>query len=149
MSVAGIISQDYRDSDPCHSWESEWYEIKVTWQDRSSPAVITRRSKISYHTIKTVLLKQNYQIIKVLTCIEKNTSKCFAMKRGNCVRLRSMCDAGREDNEEKMKTSITVLSTQCITLTLKHRETHGCVVSTAATDALVLKHQVISILNAD
>ena len=34
-------------------------------------------------------------------------------------------------------------------LTLKHRETHGCVVSTAATDALVLKHQVISILNAD
>ena len=36
-----------------------------------------------------------------------------------------------------------------ISLTLKHRETHGCVVSTAATDALVLKHQVISILNAD
>ena len=35
------------------------------------------------------------------------------------------------------------------TLTLKHRETHGCVVSTAATDAVVLKHQVISILNAD
>ena len=34
-------------------------------------------------------------------------------------------------------------------LTLKHRETHGCIVSTAATDALVLKHQVISILNAD
>ena len=31
----------------------------------------------------------------------------------------------------------------------KHRETHGCVVSTAATDALVLKHQVISILNAN
>ena len=25
-------------------------------------------------------------------------------------------------------------------LTLKHRETHGCIVSTAATDALVLKH---------
>ena len=34
-------------------------------------------------------------------------------------------------------------------LTLKHRETHGCVVSTVATDALVLKHQVISIHNAD
>ena len=30
-------------------------------------------------------------------------------------------------------------------LTLKHRETHGCVVSTVATDALVLKHQAISI----
>ena len=34
-------------------------------------------------------------------------------------------------------------------LTLKHRETHGCVVSTVATDALVLKHQAISILSAD
>ena len=33
--------------------------------------------------------------------------------------------------------------------TLKHRETHGRVVSTAATDDLVLKHQIISILNAD
>ena len=36
-----------------------------------------------------------------------------------------------------------------IGLTLKHRETHGCVVSTVATDALVLKHQTISIHNAD
>ena len=34
-------------------------------------------------------------------------------------------------------------------LTLKHGETHGCVVSTVATDALVLKHQAISIHNAD
>ena len=34
-------------------------------------------------------------------------------------------------------------------LTLKHRETHGCVVSTVATDSLVLKHQAISIHNAD
>ena len=34
-------------------------------------------------------------------------------------------------------------------LTLKHRETHGCLVSTLATDALVLKHQAISIHNAD
>ena len=36
-----------------------------------------------------------------------------------------------------------------LSLTPKHRETHGCIVSTVATDALVLKHQVISILNAD
>ena len=35
------------------------------------------------------------------------------------------------------------------TLTLKLRETHGCIVSTVATDALVLKHQAISIHNAD
>ena len=34
-------------------------------------------------------------------------------------------------------------------LTLKHREMHGCVVSTVDTDALVLKHQAISIHNAD
>ena len=34
-------------------------------------------------------------------------------------------------------------------LTLKHRETHGCVVSTVATDALVLKHQAISIFSTD
>ena len=36
-----------------------------------------------------------------------------------------------------------------LTLTLKHRETHGCIVSTVATDTLVLKHQAISIHNAD
>ena len=34
-------------------------------------------------------------------------------------------------------------------LTPKHRETHGCVVSIVATDALVLTHQAISIHNAD
>ena len=34
-------------------------------------------------------------------------------------------------------------------LTLKHQQTHGCVVSNVATDALVLKHQAISIHNAD
>ena len=36
-----------------------------------------------------------------------------------------------------------------VQLTLKHLETHGCVVSTVATDALVLKHQAISILSTD
>ena len=34
-------------------------------------------------------------------------------------------------------------------LTLKHRETHECVLSTVATDALVLKHQAICIHSAD
>ena len=34
-------------------------------------------------------------------------------------------------------------------LTRKRRETHGCVVSTVATDAMVLKHQAISIHSAD
>ena len=36
-----------------------------------------------------------------------------------------------------------------VPLTLKHRETHGCIVSTVATDAQVLKHQAISILSTD
>ena len=36
-----------------------------------------------------------------------------------------------------------------VQLTLKHGETHGCVVSTVAPDALVLKHQAISILSTD
>ena len=35
------------------------------------------------------------------------------------------------------------------TLTPKHWEIHGRVVSTVTTDALVLKHQAISIHNAD
>ena len=34
-------------------------------------------------------------------------------------------------------------------LTLKHRETHGCTVTTVANDALELKHQAISILSTD
>ena len=34
-------------------------------------------------------------------------------------------------------------------LTPKRREMHGCVVSTVANDALVLKHQDISIHNVD
>ena len=33
-------------------------------------------------------------------------------------------------------------------LAFKQLETHGCVTSTVATDALVLKHQAISIYNA-
>ena len=45
--------------------------------------------------------------------------------------------------ENRKSTSVKAI------LTLKHRETHGCVVSTVATDALVLKHQAISIHNAD
>ena len=36
-----------------------------------------------------------------------------------------------------------------VTWTLKHRKTHGCLVSIVATDALVLKHQAISSRNAD
>ena len=44
---------------------------------------------------------------------------------------------------------LELLPRKPVKLTPKHRETHGCVVSTVATDALVLKHQAISIHNAD
>ena len=40
-------------------------------------------------------------------------------------------------------------NSQEVTLTLKHRETHGCLFNTVATDALVLKHQAISIHSID
>ena len=36
-----------------------------------------------------------------------------------------------------------------VSLTHKQLETHGCVLSTVATDALVLKHQAISIHSAE
>ena len=36
-----------------------------------------------------------------------------------------------------------------VILNLKHQEMHGCIVSTVATDALVLNHQAISTHNAD
>ena len=36
-----------------------------------------------------------------------------------------------------------------VLLAPKHLETHGCIVSTVATDALVLKHQAISIPSTD
>ena len=40
-------------------------------------------------------------------------------------------------------------NSQEVTLTLKHRETHGCLFKTVATDALVVKHQAISIHSVD
>ena len=39
--------------------------------------------------------------------------------------------------------------TDLIVLTLKHWKMHGCIVSTVASDALVLKHQAIRILSTD
>ena len=36
-----------------------------------------------------------------------------------------------------------------VLLTYKQLETHGCVLSIVATDALVLKHQAIGIYSAD
>ena len=50
---------------------------------------------------------------------------------------------------DKLADPVSNMCKYSCNLTLKHRETHGCVVSTVAIDALVLKHQAISIHNAD
>ena len=49
------------------------------------------------------------------------------------------------DNYNK---NVIMIGVMMILIT-KHRETHGCVVRTVASDALVLKYQAISIHNAD
>ena len=48
-----------------------------------------------------------------------------------------------------LHTTDVLISNMFCMLILKHWERHRCVVSTVATDALVLKHQAISIHNAD
>ena len=55
----------------------------------------------------------------------------------------------RDKSHNWLKSGFLNLDPKSTLLTPKHRETHGCVVSTVATDALVLKHQAISIHNAD
>ena len=55
----------------------------------------------------------------------------------------------RNYNLKVLATCSSLLTSWNICLTLKHRETYECVVSTVATDTLVLKHQAISIQNAD
>ena len=52
-------------------------------------------------------------------------------------------------NYDLCSTSVTALLYANLCLTHKELETHGCVISTVAPDALVLKHQAISIHSAD
>ena len=64
--------------------------------------------------------------------------------------LRSVGNGDTADLHQAVSMTFIVYAPNIVAcLTLKHRETHGCVVSTVATDALVLKHQLISIFNAD
>ena len=70
----------------------------------------------------------------------------------NCVKITLVDIYERSPSDKKknnLRCQVMVLSPVWSRLTLKHRETHGCVVSTVATDALVLKHQAISILSTD
>ena len=59
-------------------------------------------------------------------------------------RISTTCAISVMINDKKLYFSVSSDK-----LTLKHREMHGCVVSTVATDALVLKHQAICILSTD
>ena len=56
---------------------------------------------------------------------------------------------GPANNNETNGLPTFQLPLDIVCLTSKHRETHACVVSTVVTDALVLKHQAISIHNAN
>ena len=60
--------------------------------------------------------------------------------------LQQISTEGVQDNYNMYSQEITFI---LFFLTLKQRETHGCIVNIVATDALVLKHQAISIHNAD
>ena len=64
------------------------------------------------------------------------------------IRNQSLLDF-RHDFHDITEIDLIQIYFDLVSLTPKHRETHGCVVSTVAADALVLKHQSISIHNAD
>ena len=55
----------------------------------------------------------------------------------------------KKQSVNRSQQSCTNDSDMTIGLGPKHRETRGWVVSTVATDALVLKHQAITFHNAD
>ena len=56
---------------------------------------------------------------------------------------------GPDNNNETNGLPTFQLPLDIFYLTPKYRKTHACVVSTVVTDALVLKHQAISIHNAN
>ena len=101
---------------------------------------------IKYQTIYILhiyYLSSQYHIgcLVVRSCkILKTWNSCFSIALKFSRHLSSTCCQGACQCQCQSNTSI---------LTLKHWVTHGCVGSTVATDALVLKHQAIIIHNAD
>ena len=81
---------------------------------------------------------KKYLRAEVLGCPERKIHKVL-----------SVWETKLENNKDTNVLPISWFFSIIACLTLKHREKHGCVVSTVATDALVLKHQAISIHNAD
>ena len=66
-----------------------------------------------------------------------------------CFRKQKGCQDDRENIERLPMWLMYYLCNQIAILTHKQLETHGCLLSTVATDALVLKHQGISSHSAD
>ena len=69
-------------------------------------------------------------------------------RKGRMDKITKLFSKSREYGDDKVQLAMQTYETVS-SLTFKHWETHGCVVSTVATDVLVLKHQAISIHNAD
>ena len=78
-------------------------------------------------------------------CIQSRTYKIWSNRRN----LRSLSCRCVLIILAMASVDFSLSKVRSLYLTLKHRETHGCLVSTVASDALVLKHQAISIHNAD
>ena len=100
---------------------------------------------VLFDLIGSAIWSQFYNTV-VLSWTQLISNKVSAIQTSICKGQRSI------DNLEHMvrtkKSTIRTVSTPHY-LTFKHWEMHECVVSTVATDALVLKHQAIGIHNAD
>ena len=112
----------------CHHTHYDATLMKSFWVNDTLISLFWK-TKQFYHLISFVLILSHFTLSSPLICIPITPNKPWTQK----------------------KTFANFLTPfYCGTwLTLKHRETHGCVVSTVATDALVLKHQAISILSTD
>ena len=125
-------------------------------------SILCTRSEIALRLMPQNLTNYKSTLVQVMACCCQATShylgQCWLKSVSPYVFTRPQCTTFMY----KMYTKSVILTKGCSvkphkhllinsyhTLTLKHRETHGCVVSTVATDALVLKHQAISIHNTD
>ena len=63
--------------------------------------------------------------------------------------MGNIMDVYQQGNKKSDAQKANKTTVQFSPLTLKQLERHGCVLRTVATDALVLKHQAISIHSAD
>ena len=123
------------------------HKIKQQWSIITSIPMLF--NKMKYHFSSQVWSHMG-QVMKVrLSCYLVLLS--FDSKPGNKTAepLRPDLHAGHKHKFLSAWNAAMITETYSPILTLKHRETHECVVSTVATDALVLKHQAIRIHNAD